>query len=392
DPGYTEKEDFESGTKAAAAGGFTLVFDMPNTDPPTISLDALDRKREIAERRAVVDFCLYAGCGLDMLDGLPSLAKAGVVAFKLWTTEVPQKGLSATDEASIRRVMAEVSKAKGLLCVHAEDQAIINRETERLMREGRRDPLAYAEARPNEAEASSVALLIRLCQEFNVHVHFVHISTREAVSILREAKARCTVTAETCPQFLLLTKDVMKGLGPYAKLSPPLRSRADNEALWSSIEEGIVETIGSDHAPHLKEEKELGWSDIWKAPSGASSIEFVVPLLLTKVNQGFIPLSRLVKCMSENVAKIYGLYPRKGVIKEGSDADLTIVDLKERFRLRTDKMYSKDRYSVLYDGWEAQGRVVATLVRGEVVMKDGEVLAKPGYGRFVQPYRYPSQL
>jgi allantoinase len=390
DPGNTGKEDFESGTKAAAAGGFSSIFDMPNTHPPIISSASFEEKKSIAGSKAVVDFGLYAGSGLESMDSIPIMAKAGAIAFKIWTFNPSRssesRGLYGTDIDFFRKMLTAVLKVDGLQCVHAESQEVIDFETNKLIEEGRKDVLAHVESRPNKAEYSAVSLMIQLAREVGTRLHFVHLSTGEALSILREARSHgFPVSAETCPHYLVLTGEHMRKLGPYAKINPPLRSTADNNALWQGLRENSISTIGSDHAPHSKDEKELGWNDIWRAPSGASNIECTLPIMLTKVNEGLISLQQLVKVMSENTARIYRLYPKKGSIQEGSDADLTIIDLKKKYRIRTDRMYSKDKWSALYDGWGVQGQPVMTIVRGEIVMKDGEVLGRAGYGKMIRP-------
>ena len=199
-----------------------------------------------------------------------------------------------------------------------------------------------------------------------------------------QARGYHNVTAETCPHYLLLTKERLAEIGPYGKVNPPLRSKEEQERLWEYLLDGTITTIGSDHGPHLTEHKERGWKDIFAAPAGSAAVETMLPAMLTAVNQGKLGLQLLTKLMSENVAKLYGIYPRKGAIQVGSDADLTIVDMAKEMTVDRHKAYTKDKESSrMFDGYHMVGLPVATVVRGTVIMRDGVVIGTPGYGQFV---------
>jgi dihydropyrimidinase/allantoinase len=191
---------------------------------------------------------------------------------------------------------------------------------------------------------------------------------------------------ETCPHYLFQTEEAMRTLGPYAKINPPLRSREEQEKLWMYLSKGAVDTIGSDHGPHLPEHKERGWEDIFAAPSGVSGLDTMLPLLLNAVNEGRLGLQKLTQLVSENVARMYGIYPQKGTVQPGSDADLIVVDMQKAMVIDPGRMYTKQREAArLFAGWRTQGTIVMTLVRGRMVMKDGVVVGKPGGGQFVRP-------
>jgi len=394
DPGSEHREDFETGTKAAAAGGITTVFEMPICTPAVSSADIFKRRRSILEKRAVVDFALYGGAGTHNIDKILDIADAGAIGFKTFMTtplkerEKEFEGIFVTDDGSLFQVLETVAKTKLPSCIHAENNAVIQHMIERLRKAGRKDPMAHVESRPSFAEAVAISTVITLSEAAGARAHIVHMSTREGVQLIKSAKASGkAITVETCPQYLTLTAEVMKKMGPYAKINPPLRSMEHIEALWRGLNDGTIDIVASDHAPYTKEEKDLGWNDIWRAFSGAPQVETMLPLLLTKVNEGKLSLNKLTKITSESVAKIFGVYPKKGAIHVGSDADFVVVDLKKVQKISAEKMYSKAKDITLYDGWRVRGVPIMTLVRGTLVMKDGEVIGKPGYGDFIRPLK-----
>ena len=212
------------------------------------------------------------------------------------------------------------------------------------------------------------------------------MSTSEGAQLVQSARATGqNVTAETCPQYLLVTADEMNRRGPYAKVQPPLRSAHHIQALWKGLRNGTIDIVGSDHAPCTKEDKELGYADIFAAPSGMPGVETMLPLMLTKVNEGELPLEKIAATMSESVSRIFGLYPEKGTIEIGSDADLTVIDLHCERTIKAEDLHTKCPESVIYDGWKAKGIPTATIVRGNLVMWEGENVGKAGNGKFVRP-------
>jgi len=387
DPGFEEKEDFETGTRSAAAGGITLVFDMPNTNPPVSTEEAFKKKLAIVKGKAVVDFALYGGAGVKNLSQLTRMAKAGAIAFKTYPCGGSlYEDICVEEDVSIFRVLEEVKKTGLPSAFHAEDSHLIRFFTEKLKKTGRRDYMAHPESRPNFIEAETIAKLIPLSKATGVHLHIAHVSTKEGVEIIRWAKAMgYQLTAETCPHYLLLTTENLKEFGPYAKIDPPLRTDEDRRALWSGLLDGTIDIITSDHAPHLKEKKDLGLRDIWAAPSGVPQIETTLPLLLTKVNENRLSITRLVEATSYSVSKIFGLYPEKGAIKVGSDADFVIVDPNMEGHISAEHLQTKAREVSLYDGWRVKGCPVLTVCRGTVIMENGTVNGKAGYGKFVRP-------
>jgi len=267
--------------------------------------------------------------------------------------------------------------------IHAEDGDIVERWRRRARGEGRRDPLAHAEYRPAIAEVEAAWRVIQLASWADVHLHICHISASGVIDALRWAKSRgLRVSGETCPHYLFLTAEDLKRLGPYAKTDPPLRGREDQRRLWEALRDGVIDVVASDHAPYTEEEKERGWSDIFDAPSGGIGVETTLPLMLDAVNRGLISLRRLVEVFAENPARLLGVYPRKGVIAVGSDGDLVLVDPKGEFEIRGDQLHSRQRRTP-FEGYRGRGKPVKTILRGEVIMEDGEVTAPRGYGVFL---------
>lgn len=391
DPGMTQKEDFLSGTRSAVKGGVTTVFDMPTTQPVVTSSRQFTEKIRLVQPKAMVDFALYGGAGVDNLSELSEMASAGAIAFKTYMVAPPSQriqeyaGTFVTDASSLYRVMEQVRSIGKILCVHAEHDHVIQYLTAQLQKEGRHDASAHADSRPQFTEALAVAEALIISRTLDARLHLLHISTREAVDLIRFWKRnRMAVTAETCPHYLLLTKEALKNHGQNAKFNPPPRDKIDNEALWLGIADGTIDMIVSDHAPHSKQEKNEGREDIWKAPPGTPGVETRLPLLLTEVVRKRLTFEDVVRLCSTNPAKIFGIYPRKGVIAEGSDADFALVDLEREWTLKSDELETKARETFLFDGWKVRGQCVATCLRGKFIMKDGRIVGTPGSGHFIR--------
>lgn len=387
DPGMTHKEDFETGSRGAVAGGVTTVFDMPTTQPVVTTADRFHEKLKQLLPKSLTDFGLYGAASPKNSQNIASLARAGVIAFKTYTVAPPVErakeydGAFVTDDGQLLETMEAVSRTGLLHCIHAENDSTIRHLTEKLRSAGRYDALAHLDSRPSFTEAEAVFEAITLAQATGARLHILHMSTAEATSLVRQAKARgASVTAETCPHYLLLNKDVLKSRGPYAKFNPPPRSVTDQESLWRGLVDKTIDMVVSDHAPHANEEKEAGVNDIWKAPPGTPGVETRLPLLLTTVNQGRIGLNDVVKLTSENVAKVFDIFPRKGSLTVGADADMTLIDPKQEWTIKADRLQTKAWQTVLFDGWPVRGRVKYTVLRGNIVYEDGVGFGKTGVG------------
>ncbi len=382
DPGYPERENFLTGTAAAAAGGFTCVGDMPNPEPSTTSPGALMEKRKVAEAKAVVDFALHGGVGSNNTHNIRPLSRLGVRAFKTYMTS-SYEDLSTDSLASLLNILRHVGSLGLPLMVHAEDQSILDLEKERVRRKELKGFNAHACSRPPIAEEIAANSALLAASYAGAHLYLCHVSCTPVLEALRRAKTMgVQVTAETCPHYLLLTKKDGEKMGPYAKTNPPLRSLPDVEALWTGLRDGTIEVISSDHCPYTKEEKDVGWENIFDARPGMPGLDTSIPLMLTQVNAKKISLLKLVQLYSENPAKTLGIYPKKGTLLPGSDADITVVDLRKEELIRSDKLYTKSKIT-MFEGYKVKGMPIATFVRGNLVMQDHEVVGKPGSGKFV---------
>jgi allantoinase len=389
DPGFPEREDFDTGTAAAAHGGVTTVLEMPLSIPPVCSGEILARRRAAVEPRARVDFALYGGLGHDNPGEAEGLARAGAVAFKTFRiTPAPERaaefvGLCAVDAGAMAAVLRAAARTGRPAAVHAEADAVVQRETGRLRAAGRRDLGADGEARPELAEAASVAETLALAEAAGARVQIVHVTCPAAARLVRQAKARgVAVTAETCPQSLTFAAEEVAAHGALAKVNPPLRSAESREGLWEFVHDGTIDVVGSDHCPFAPGEKAARGDDVLAALPGLAGIEAMLPLLLTAVHQGRLTLERLAALASERAARIFGLYPAKGAIQVGADADLVLVDPGAHWTLRAADFYTRGRGTAgIFDGREVVGRPVMTLVRGRPVMEDGKVVGEPGTGR-----------
>ena len=386
------QEDFSSVTRAAAAGGYTTVFDMPVTGhPPTTTLEGFKIKRNLAQKKCFVDYAFYGGAGYGNRHEILPLAMAGVIAFKIFTREIELEdkqwrgvivGKGGTE--TFLRIMNEISKTGLPLSIHCEDDRLIKFLTNQLKSKGELIPSAYSKSTPNVSEFLEVSRSIKLARTTGTKIIIAHLSTAEAASLVKKAKRDgLPVYAETCPHHLLLTdRDVVEKLGPYGKIYPPLRSEQDREALWVALNNGVIDFLANDHAPHTKESKETGWKNIFEASFGVPGLETALPLMLTQVNQGKLDIFRLVNIMSRKPAVVFGINGRKGGLSVGMDADFVIVDLKREDVLRKENMYTRSSANI-FDGYRVKGLPILTAVRGEIIMQNGEVVGKAGYGKYV---------
>ena len=384
-PGSEYKEDWASGTAAAACGGVTTVFEMPNSDPPTSTVDALQIKQQIASRDAYVDYGVYGLLGQQNLGDLPGLARHGVIGLKCFMGNNP---IGHIDDGAMLEGL-EIAASLGLrVTVHAENATIIERKTGRLRASGRRDPLAHLESRPAVCAVDAVERAVAFAEAAGAQVHIAHEGCKDALPIIRAAKHRgVAVTAETCPHYLLLTAEDMHRVGPVLRVNPPVRAAGHAEPLWSGLADGVIDMLATDHAPHAIPEKTA--DDIWDCVSGFGGLETAIPLLLTEVNRGRITLEQYVTWSSLAPAQVWGLYPRKGVLDVGSDADIVIVDLEREATIRADRFQSKSKITP-FEGFRTKGQPVCTIVRGRVVMRDGALEGRPGWGRLVTSHRAPA--
>ncbi|MBI4447299.1 MAG: dihydroorotase family protein [Acidobacteria bacterium] len=386
-PGLEYKEDFCTGSQAAAVGGITTIIDMPNVKPPTQDVESLQLKLACAEGKSWVDFGIYAVIVEGSKQHIPALAEAGVCGYKIFLGSTVGN-IPAPSDGEIIDAW-NIMRDTGLRCgIHAEDNSILFYLTEKLKKMGRKDPLAHLEARPSVAEAEAISRAILFAEHCRSKLLIYHMSAKEGVHLLRKAKERgVDVMGETGPHYLICKAEDMirKGLGSLLKMNPPVRTKDHAEVLWQGLLDGTIEVIGTDHSPHTPEEKmeEDRFSDIWKAIPGWPGVETNVPLMLTQVNAGKLTLNQYVKVQAEGPARAWNLWPRKGNLNTGADADVTIVNMQKEGVIDKNKLHSKSKVTPFH-GWRVKGLPVYTVVRGNIVMKDGEIVGPP-VGQFQKP-------
>jgi dihydroorotase (multifunctional complex type) len=379
DEGKAYKEDFYSGTAAAAAGGFTTVLDMPNNEPVTMSTRSLENRMHIAERKVLVNVGFRSEFP-ENLNQIGAITAQGAVGFKLFMAN-QVGGLDINDDAALHEALEKVGEADVPVAVHAEDNQTICMSERELKEAKRDDPAAFLKAHPEEAEVTAIGRILDARVDTKAHVHFCHITTRKGLALVAGAKKdNRKTTCEVTPNHLLLTKLDYDRKGGKLAMMPPLRSSADAEALWKGIADGFVDVVASDHAPHTFEEKSA--ASIWDVKVGVPGLETALPLMLTMIKKGRITIDDLVQLLAEKPANIFSLKDR-GHLEKGFRADLVAVNHKERYLIDASKFHSKAKFSP-FESWAVQGKPVKTFVNGRLTMDEGEIVAKPGGGCVVR--------
>ncbi len=389
EPGLSHKEDFMTGSTAAVCGGVTMVMDMPNVVPPTADADKVREKIKLAEGRFFTDVAFFGVVVQTNTDQILPMAEAGVIGYKIFFGETIGN-LPFPDDGACLDAFRFIAESKLPLGIHAENRQIMAYHTNKLKAEGKNDPVYWEASRPDICEAESVHHALFFAETFKTKLHVYHMSSKQAAAMVRDAKARgLRVTAETGPHYLLREYKDMAEVGSLLKMNPPVRSRDHAEVLWDGLLKGYIDMIATDHSPHTLEEKgsdlmgKLTKPAIWDCISGFCGVETAVPLMLTEVNKGRMSLNHYAKLTSENPAKVWQIYPKKGAIRLGSDGDVTVVDMDKEGVIDINKLHSKNKPSP-WHGWKVKGMPVCTIVRGHVQMRDGEVVGKP-IGRVVRP-------
>lgn len=381
DPGYPNKETWKTGSAAAALGGVTTVFEMPNTNPPTGTVEALRLKQKAAES-SYVDFGIHGLLGDDTVERLEELLDAGVTSFKAFVGNT-FGNLPAPTDGALLEGFEKLAPLGIRTVVHAENSSILFRRQKKMQAAGRIDAMAHLAARPAVAEIEAIGRVLTLAEWTGARVHIAHHSAADSLYLLRAARARgVDVTAETCPQYLLLNTDHMRTLGGVMRLNPPIREPRHNQPLWDALMDGTLDMIATDHAPHAPEEKTR--ESIWDCDCGFPGVETQMPLMLTEVNRGRASLMDYVRWSSVNPAKAWGLYGTKGVIAPGAHADIAFVDMNRAGVLSQNKLQSISKISP-WNGRAVRGYPLHTLLRGRFVMRDGRLVAEAaGWGRSVK--------
>ncbi|WP_303296499.1 dihydroorotase family protein [Pyramidobacter piscolens] len=392
DPGHIERGDFESESAAAANAGVTAFLEHPISTPPPSTPEILAKRIERAKSRCIVDYAFFGAAGSEFPQEAERVAKEGIVAFKTFLHEAPEgrdeefRGLTMPNDGGIMEGFEAVAKTGLILTVHAENNDMIKRLITKFRAEGKVGWEYHCPSRPKISEIECIEKLIRIARETGVRLAIAHISTPEAMELLKQARlAGQEVYIETCPHYLILTEDALLKYGPMAKCNPPLRSAADRDKLWKYVKDGTVDYIGSDHGSFLLAEKEKGNKDIFTAAAGSACIEMTLPLMLTAVRDGKLTLSRLMQLICENPARIFGLKSKGGLIP-GKDGDFVICDTSKEFTVDHNKFLTHGRdISTWYDGMKLIGKPEMTCVRGRVVMENGIVdHGAKGWGRLIR--------
>jgi dihydroorotase/allantoinase len=378
--GLASRPDFRDDTASAAAGGITTIIDHPLTPPEVLTAQRLRDKIDLGNRTSLIDFALHAGVGSGDLTHLGELWNAGVTSFKLFTCDTGIEMAGFTDRARLLTALSIISGLRGLAIVHAEDQAILDRNRTRLESEGRTDVRYFGEWRSAEAEGSAINFVLQAAAEAACPVYFVHTSIPEGVDAIASARRRgVTAFAETCPHYLYLTESDFDRLGHRATTSPPVRGIDRRSRLRSQLADEIA-VVGSDNGTVMPANKST--RDAFKGQPGIPGNETMLPLLLNLVAEGVIPLTRVVALVAEGPARMFGLSARKGFLTPGHDGDVTLVDVSAPSVISASRLTGVAGWTP-YEGWSIRGRVLRTLVRGRTVAVDGRAIGSPGYGRFV---------
>ena len=395
-PGHDDREDFYTGTMSAAQGGCTTILEHPISTPPQYNKEILDNRKNIARDKCVVDYAFYGAAGGEFPEEITEIAKEGIVAYKSFLHQAPEGrekefvGLTMANDAEILVGMREIAKTGLMMASHAENNDLITYNIAKMRAEGHTKPLDHCKSRPPITEYSTVATLIMFAKETGCTLELAHMSTVESMELARKARFEGQkVFVETCPHYLLLDETALEKYGPFARCNPPLRPKETVEKLWDYVNDGTIDFIGSDHGPFLLSEKEQGNEDIFKAFCGAPGVDLRLPLMLDAAARGKTTIERVVELLCVNPARCFNIYPQKGTISAGADADLVVFDMNDTTVVDRNKSYSKARETArIFDGWELGCKLNYTVVRGRVLMEDGVVDPDcAGYGQLVTPQK-----
>ncbi len=378
EPGRTEWEGFETATRAGAAGGYTLLVDMPlNCIPSTSDVAALERKRAAARGKCRIDWAAWGGVVHDNQEHIEPLAAAGVGGFKCFLIHPGTAEFTMVTEPQLRAALPHVARTGLPLLVHAELPEPVERATAHLANADWRSYATYLRSRPDEAELSAIRLLLALCREFRFRLHIVHLVTHRALDMLRLARAGgLPVTVETCPHYLHFCAEEIPDGATLRKCAPPIRSRDNREKLWQALREGLIDMVVTDHSPCPPSMKQLESGNFQTAWGGIASLSVALPVTWTEASARGFTLCDIARWMAEGPARLAGCGRSKGKIAAGMDADLVVFDPEAAFTVTPERLYCRHRLSA-YMGEELRGRVRATYLRGKAAYMDGDFPGGP---------------
>ncbi len=385
EPGRTEWEGFATGTRALAAGGCTTFFDMPlNAHPPTLDAASFQLKREAAEASSLLDFSFWGGLVPGNLTHLAELAECGVVGFKAFMSNSGIDDFQAVDDLTLYEGMQQCAKLDKIVAVHAESEQITSALAQRAISEGRTGIRDYLNSRPIIAELEAIERAILFASETGCALHIVHVSSGRGIQLVAEARVRgIDVSCETCPHYLVLNEENVERLGAVAKCAPPLRSKEVQDTLWQHVFDGNVPMVASDHSPAPATMKtDSNFFNVWGGISGCQSL---LQLLLSDGHdKRQLPLPTIISLTATYAAQRFGMFPQKGRITPGADADLVLVDLQHSATLQAKDLFYRHQHSP-YIGKLLRGRIVHTILRGQTVYLEGKH-ASSARGRLIKPH------
>jgi len=391
-PAYPERGTVQSETRAAAAGGVTTLFEMPISKPCCATAAEVARRRDHFAENAFVDFGIYAAMGDLTRESRDAMLAEGAIAFKIFTTPAPAgradefDGLAFPEEDDQYRALLLAAGTDRPLVVHAESAALLGHFERAAQALDPADAATHGASRPAICESVAVAKLLAMNITAGAKLHIAHVTSAETVAVLRAFAGTSDFTAETCPQYLFTTEADVARAGVYGKVNPPIRHQADQDALWQAIADGIITHVTTDHAPFSLAEKQAAEGNFPAAPPGVPGIEFMLPAMLDAVAAGQLRLKHAHDLICANGARRYGIYPRKGALLPGSDADLTLVDLAGETRITRDTLHTHAReVAHLIEGCRLRGAVARTIVGGRTVFANRQVTGAPGAGRHIRP-------
>jgi allantoinase len=378
EPGRTEWEGFRTATRAAAAGGCTLLVDMPlNCLPPTTTVAAFEAKRKAANGQCHVDWMAWGGVVSDNQEHIEGLAAAGVPGFKCFLIHPGIDGFTMVNEQQLRVALPHVARTGLPLLVHAELPAPVDEATRQLTGADWSKYATYLHSRPDEAELSAIRLMISLCREFRFRVHIVHLSANAALDMLRAAKSEgLPVSVETCPHYLHFTSDRIPNGQTLFKCAPPIRGAENREKLWRGLREGVIDLVATDHSPCPPEMKRLAERNFQSAWGGISSLPLALPVMWTEANRRGFTLPDIARWMAEGPARLAGYESRKGRLAKGFDADFVVFEPEAEFTVTEKHLHYRHRVSP-YLGEKLRGVVKATYLRENCIFADGTFPGDP---------------
>ncbi len=383
-PGLEYKGEWRTESEAATHGGVTFVCDMPNTRPSTADAEQVRVKQEIAEANSFVDFGIFGLLAQENYDDLVPMAEAGVIGYKVFLGETIGS-IPAPDDGQLFESLSQIAEIGLRTAVHAENNAIMQHHIRKLKAEGRTDPRAHRDSRPVVTEVESITRMTTLSRYSGAKVHICHLSSGDGAEAVAAGKAAgIDITTETAPHYLLIDDAEYDRVWNHLRMNPPVRGGDNGERLYQGLVSGAVDMIATDHSPHTEEEKAA--RNVWEAISGFVGVEIAARLMLSEfVNQGKLSLNKYVELTSWNPAHVFQVYPQKGAIEVGADADVAFVDLARPWKIDRFHLHSKNKVTPFHE-WEGTGMPVWTMVKGQLVMREGQTMGERR-GRLVRPLR-----